>query len=216
MGPSSVFMPSKSETNFNTQEEGANLEKEGGEISRKPPATNSLDENKESCQQNESGSRDSVLIVGEEDIIMDDTPSTQDKTLKDSDPVPGPSHAQIVPNNILSSRSPQYDMPSATPRMLMQFEAIFLTETQRECFIQLYNERKFDVPNPVFQSWLPLKLASLPTESAALQAVLVARTPTDIPKKTAKRAGRKVPEGAARFDPLSPEWKIIMETKDQS
>ena len=25
-----------------------------------------------------------------------------------------------------------------------------------------------------------------------------------------------MPEGAARFNPLSPEWKIIMETKDQS
>ena len=74
--------------------------------------------------------------------------------------------------------------------------------------MQLYNERKFDVPNPVFQSWLPLKLASLPTESAALQAVLVARTPTDIPKKTAKQAGRKVPEGAAHFNLLSPEGKI--------
>ena len=82
--------------------------------------------------------------------------------------------------------------------------------------MQLYKERKFDVPNPVFRSWLPLKLASLPTESAALQEVLVARTPTNIPKKIAKQAGRKVPEGAARFNPLSPEWKIIMETKDQS
>ena len=60
-----------------------------------------------------------------------------------------------------------------------------------------------------------MKLTSLPTESAALQAVLVAQTPTDIPKKTAKRAGRKVPEGAARFNPLSPEWKIILETKDK-
>ena len=77
-------------------------------------------------------------------------------------------------------------MPSATPRMLMQFEAIFLTETQRECFMKLYNKKKFDVTNPVFQSWLPLKLASLPTELAALQAVLVAQKPTDIPKKTAK------------------------------
>ena len=107
-------------------------------------------------------------------------------------------------------------MPSATPRMLMQFEAIFLTETQCERFMKLYNEKKFDVPNPVFQSWLPLKLASLPTKSAALQAVLGAWTPTAIPKKTTKRAGRKVPEGAACFNPLSPEWKIIMETKDQS
>ena len=75
-------------------------------------------------------------------------------------------------------------MPSATPCMLMQFEAIFLTETQCECFMKLYNEKKFDVPNPVFQSWMPLKLASLPTESAALQAVLAAKTPTAIPNKT--------------------------------
>ena len=35
-------------------------------------------------------------------------------------------------------------------------------------------------------------------------------------KKTAKQAGRKVPEGAVCLNPLSPEWKIIMETKDQS
>ena len=35
-----------SESNFDTQEEGANLEIEGDEISREPPATKSLDENK--------------------------------------------------------------------------------------------------------------------------------------------------------------------------
>ena len=76
------------------------MEIEGDEIRREPPATKSLDENKvlknmistnkdieqqfhqESCQQNESGSGDSVLIVGEGDITMADTPSTQDKTLK--------------------------------------------------------------------------------------------------------------------------------------
>ena len=36
----------------------------------------------ESCQQNESGSGDSVLIVGEGDITIADTPSTEDKTFK--------------------------------------------------------------------------------------------------------------------------------------
>ena len=98
-------MPNKtqfffSETNYDSQEEGANLVKEGGEISREPPATRSLDENKvlknmistnkdieqqfhqESCQQNESGSGDLVLIVGEGDITMADTLPTQDTTLK--------------------------------------------------------------------------------------------------------------------------------------
>ena len=105
-------------------------------------------------------------------------------------------------------------MPSATPRMLMQFEAIFLTESQLECFQQLYKDRKFSELNPVFQSWLPLKLASQPTEGEALQSVLMARTPTVLPKKTKKRAGRKVPDGTARFNPISPEWKVILEEKD--
>ena len=100
-----MIMPYKynlfySESNFDTQEEGANLEIEGDEISREPPATKSLDENKvlkniistnkdieqqfqqESCQENESASQDSVLIVGEVDITMADTQSTQGKTLE--------------------------------------------------------------------------------------------------------------------------------------
>ena len=76
------------------------MEIEGDEISREPPATKSLDENKvlkniistnkdiepqfhqESCQENESASQDSVLIVGEVDITMADTQSTQGKTLE--------------------------------------------------------------------------------------------------------------------------------------
>ena len=76
------------------------MEIEGDEISREPPATNSLDEKKllkniistnkdieqqfhqESCQENESVSQDSVLIVGEVDITMADTQSNQGKTLE--------------------------------------------------------------------------------------------------------------------------------------
>ena len=102
-------------------------------------------------------------------------------------------------------------MPSATPRMLMQFEAIFLTESQIKSFNQLYKERKFSEQNPVFQLWLPLKLASQPTEAEALKSVLTARTPIILPKSTKKRAGRKVPDGNARFNPISPEWKVILE-----
>ena len=96
----------------------------------------------------------------------------------------------------------------------MQFEAIFLTESQNKSFNQLYKERKFSEQNPVFQSWLPLKLASQPTEAEALQSVLIARTPIVLPKTTKKRAGRKVPDGSARFNPISPEWKVILEEGD--
>ena len=61
---------------------------------------------------------------------------------------------------------------------------------------------------------MPLKLVSLPTESEALQFVLMIRTPTAILNKTTKQAGRKVPERAAHFNPISQEWKIIMEAKN--
>ena len=100
-------------------------------------------------------------------------------------------------------------MPTATPRMLVQFEAVFLTEIQQKNFQKLFDERKFDEPNPVFQSWLPLKLASLPTEAEALKSILVAHTPASIPKQTTKQSGRKIPDGAARFDPVSQEWQLI-------
>lgn len=42
----------------------------------------------------------------------------------------------------------------------------------------------------------------------------MSRTPTAIPKKTKKQAGRKTPDGAARFNPISQEWKLIMEAKN--
>ena len=106
------------------------------------------------------------------------------------------------------------DIPSATPSMLLQFEAVFLTEIQQKNFQQLFDERKFEEPNPVFQSWLPLKFASLPTEAEALKSILKARTPAATPKWTAKRTGKKVPDGAAWFDPVSKEWKEILEERE--
>ena len=105
-------------------------------------------------------------------------------------------------------------MTSATSSMLLQFEAVFLTEIQQKNFQQLFDERKFEEPNPVFQSWLPLKFASLPTEAEALKSILKAHTPAAIPKQTAKRTGKKVPDGAARFDPVSKEWKEILEERE--
>ena len=42
------------------------------------------------------------------------------------------------------------DMPSASPRMLLQFEAVFLTEIQQKNFQQLFDMSKFEEPNLVF------------------------------------------------------------------
>ena len=41
-----------------------------------------------------------------------------------------------------------------------------------------------------------------------------AQTPAAIPKRTSKRTGKKVPDGAARFDPVSKEWKEILEERE--
>ena len=38
--------------------------------------------------------------------------------------------------------------------------------------------------------------------------------PEAIPKRTAKRTGKKVPDGAARFNPFSKEWKEILEERE--
>ena len=41
-----------------------------------------------------------------------------------------------------------------------------------------------------------------------------ARTPAAIPKLTTKRTGKKVPDGAAQFYPVSKEWKEILEERE--
>ena len=43
----------------------------------------------------------------------------------------------------------------------------------------------------------------------AVEAVLTAHTPKNVEKRKA-RSGRKVPEGAGRFDPTSEEWREIL------
>ena len=68
--------------------------------------------------------------------------------------------------------SEELDMPAYTPRMLKQYEAVFLTDSQVVAFEQLFSEKNYVEPNPVYQSWLPLKLASLPTVAEALHSVI--------------------------------------------
>ena len=62
-----------------------------------------------------------------------------------------------------------------------------------------------------FHSSLP---AFLPTEEEAIRSILLAWTPAAIPKWTPKRTGKKVPNGAAQFDPVSKEWKEILEERE--
>ena len=93
---------------------------------------------------------------------------------------------------------------------LNKFEVLLLTPTQLAEFNDLFSKRKFDVNLPIFHSWLPLKLASIPTEAEALERVMKAHTVQNIPKRKQKRS-QNLPTGAARYDPTSPEWVATLE-----
>ena len=91
--------------------------------------------------------------------------------------------------------------------------AIFLTESQLSRFEDLFKEKNFSHPNPIYRSWLQLKFASLPTETEALESVLVKHSPDNIPR-CKKAAKHTEPTGAARCDPTSPEWVDILTARD--
>ena len=110
-----------------------------------------------------------------------------------------------------SVKIPDPGLPTFTPRDLLKFEFNFLTESQLARCEELYKERNFTKPNPIYQSWLQLKLASLPTEVGALQDVLASHSPHNIPKRR-KLAKCDEPIRAARFNPISDEWVNILET----
>ena len=115
---------------------------------------------------------------------------------------------------------------------LNKFEVLLLTPVQVKEFNDLYSKKKFDVQEPIFHSWLSLKLASVPAEAEALDRVLKAHTMQNVPKRKQKRA-QNLPTGivlyfiiqtpfiiqshiigAARYDPTSPEWVSCLEEQE--
>ena len=92
---------------------------------------------------------------------------------------------------------------------LNKFEVLLLNPTQVKEFNDLYSKKIFDVSEPIFHSWLSLKLASIPTEAEALERVLKAHTVQKIPKRKQKKT-QNLPTGTARYDPTSPEWISVL------
>ena len=101
--------------------------------------------------------------------------------------------------------------------MLNKFEVLLLSSEQICEFNQLFKDRKLGVKEPLFQSWLSLKIASVPCESEALQIVLSKHTSSGVPKRKARRQ-TKLPEGPARYDPSSGEWreKLVDQEENKS
>ena len=92
---------------------------------------------------------------------------------------------------------------------MKKFEFLLLSEETADEFNKLFAERKLDIQEPLFQSWLILKNAFLPTEAQALKKVLGDHTASNVPKKKTNRK-RNLPLGPARYDPSSPEWEEIL------
>ena len=126
-------------------------------------------------------------------------PAEVPPVMVDSTPAKTGTQLETVPEFSLDDRTNQ----------LNKFEVLLLTPNQEKEFNSLFSAKKLDVNEPIFHSWLSLKLASIPTEAEALARVLTAHTVGNVPKRKQKRI-QNLPTGAARYDPSSPEWVSVL------
>ena len=101
-------------------------------------------------------------------------------------------------------------------RQLEKFEIVFLQPDQVQEFRKVFEAGvRYECSASLYLSWLPLKLDSMETEQEVLDRFFTDKTPSNLQKKQTARKVRK-PEGSARFDPLSAEWREIWEDQDQA
>ena len=108
--------------------------------------------------------------------------------------VTSPMTATSPPNQLLSV--PEFSLDDRLTQ-LNKFEVLLLNKSQVLEFNDFYCKKKFDIGEPLFKSWLVLKLASIPTEAEALSRILTSHTATNIPKSKQKRK-QNLPAGPAR------------------
>ena len=120
-------------------------------------------------------------------------------------PLPVPSQPTFETSTTASSKK------SIDERryLLTKFEFSMLDDKgrQKQSFEKLYQEKKyFEVEDPLYRSWLHLKLNAVGTEKEAFDAIIRKRTIKNIPKRKNKRAMNE-PEGIDRHMPQSEAWK---------
>ena len=87
-------------------------------------------------------------------------------------------------------------------------------DQQRE-FEELFkNGIRYECSDSLWLSWLPLKLDIIELDISVIATVPQENTPDSIPKRLTKRRVSK-PEGSARYDPQSPEWREIWEGQER-
>ena len=104
--------------------------------------------------------------------------------------------APCQPSTSRDVRSANPALPPFTLYELRKFQFNFFSEAQLAYCEQLFIQKNFKEPNPLYLAWLQLKLASLPTEAEALQGVLQKHSPENLPKQR-KASNKNVPVGTS-------------------
>ena len=82
--------------------------------------------------------------------------------------------------------------------MLTKFEVLLLNPSQVKEFNFLYEQKSWVQDEPLFSSWLTLKLATIPTEKEALDNILSSHKALNVPKRQTKRK-QSLPSGPSRL-----------------
>ena len=113
-------------------------------------------------------------------------------------------------------------------RQLEKFHVVMLESDQQEEFEELYHRGfRHECSDALWLSWLPHKIETekdetveivcevcvdVATDLQVVNGVRQAKVPCNLPNKTTERNVRK-PEGSARFDPQSEEWRQKKQAK---
>ena len=92
-------------------------------------------------------------------------------------------------------------------KLLHKFEIVFLTDAQTEEFEETFSKGIYEVEDTLYQSWLPLKFASVGTTEQALKEILISRVPNKLPRRKPKKA-IDMPRGADFYNLQSDDWKL--------
>ena len=152
---------------------------------------------------------DSVIVGTDTDIRDEFCPEENLPPAPQTDPspsLPGPSTSSAAPSTEPATLTTvKTHTLSESELILRQFQKFMMTDEQIAEFEDFFSRGVTD-PHPLFQSWLPLRKATIRTEEEALDLVLLRTVPRAEPRKAAKRKA-SAPLGPAGNDPTSPEWE---------
>ena len=97
---------------------------------------------------------------------------------------------------------------------LHKFEVVMLTPIQIQEFNLAFESKGFDHDSALFKSWLPLKLATIPTEAESIKKILASHTFSNVPKRKNVRQDN-LPTGKDRFDPTCQAWIDTLKSQEE-